>query len=70
MDGAPLNAVQRQMGHSKASTTLDIYAHVNPAVLREQALRMAELLVPVPKSEAGKLPPTTAPSTRAEDGVA
>jgi integrase len=44
MDGAPLNAVQQQLGHSEASTTLDIYAHVSQVVHRDWAERMADLM--------------------------
>jgi integrase len=44
IDGAPINAVQQQLGHSKASTTLGIYAHVSHVVHRERAERMADLM--------------------------
>lgn len=47
MDGAPVKAVQAQLGHSNSSTTLDIYGHVSPVVSRHMAERIAELVFPL-----------------------
>lgn len=43
-DGQSVLQVQNFLGHKKASTTLDIYAHVNLAGKRETAAKMDELL--------------------------
>jgi len=36
--------VQAQLGHSRASTTLDIYTHAAPAVQAEAVCKLADLL--------------------------
>ncbi len=66
MDGAPLNAVQQQLGHSKASTTLDIYAHVSRVIHRERAERMAELLGAGFDSSDPNCPPNCPPGDLSE----
>jgi integrase len=42
--GAPLNVVQQRLGHSKASTTLNIYAHVLRGADQEAATIMSKAL--------------------------
>jgi integrase len=35
--GTPLREVMEQLGHSQMSLTSDLYAHVSPAMLQENA---------------------------------
>jgi integrase len=42
--GVQPNVVQRRLGHSSISTTLDLYAHVLPAQQADAAARLAGLL--------------------------
>lgn len=42
--GVPLNVVQERLGHERASTTLDIYAHVLPGSQEKYADMFAEIL--------------------------
>jgi integrase len=67
IDGAPINAVQQQLGHSKASTTLDIYAHINQQVQRERATRMGVLLGGQPEESQLNGPPIGSPPVIEEE---
>ncbi|MGA2513933.1 MAG: tyrosine-type recombinase/integrase [Candidatus Limnocylindrales bacterium] len=42
--GVPLRVVQEILGHSRISTTADVYAHVLPTLQKDAADRMGELL--------------------------
>jgi integrase len=48
MNGIPLMVVSRRLGHSKPSTTLDIYGHFLPGMQSEAADLMDELVTPIP----------------------
>ena len=65
MDGAPVNAVQEMLGHSKANTTLDIYGHVTRGVHRARSVRMAELLG-IGQTDDPSCPPNCPPEDREE----
>ena len=41
--GAPSKAIQEILGHAKITTTLDIYGHLLPTVLRDATNKMAGL---------------------------
>ena len=43
-DGVSAKVVQERLGHKKITTTLDIYAHVLPAMDQDAADRMGALL--------------------------
>lgn len=43
----PIMVVQRRLGHAKASTTLDIYAHLLPGKQHEAADIIDELVSPL-----------------------
>ncbi len=46
-NGVPVIVVSKILGHSKTSTTLDIYGHLIP-VMQEQAARvMDEIVTPI-----------------------
>jgi integrase len=62
-NGVPILVVSKILGHSKASTTLDIYGHLI-SVMQEGAARMMdELITPIPVDlcnvEVVKTPPDT-----------
>jgi integrase len=46
--GVPAFVVSKILGHSKASTTMDIYGHLIPAMHEEVGNLMDELLTPIP----------------------
>jgi integrase len=46
--GKPLIAVSRILGHSKPSTTMDIYGHLMPILHEEIGNEMDEWLTPIP----------------------
>lgn len=46
MSGMELIRIARQLGHSKPSTTLDIYSHLIPGLENESAERLDELVAP------------------------
>ena len=45
--GMPVNTVQRRAGHSKASTTMNIYGHATMRSQEEAAERIEEVMHPV-----------------------
>jgi integrase len=46
--GTPVNTVQQRAGHSKASITTDTYGHVMARSQDEAALKLEELVTPIP----------------------
>lgn len=46
--GMPILQVSRQLGHSQASTTLDIYGHLIPGLPSNSAEKIDKLLAPAP----------------------
>ena len=46
--GVPALVVSKILGHSKPSTTLDIYGHVIPVMQDSVASLMDDLLTPIP----------------------
>ncbi len=48
--GTPLLVIQRMLGHSRPSVTLDVYSHLMPTMGREAADKMDTLLTPKPKA--------------------
>jgi len=49
--GVPVKTVSGRLGHARAATTLNVYAHFIPATDRVAADLMGELLTPTPTSE-------------------
>ena len=47
-NGVPVLVVSKILGHSKTSTTLDIYGHLIPTKQENAARIMDELLTPIP----------------------
>jgi integrase len=47
-NGVPVLVVSKILGHSKTSTTLDIYGHLIPTMQENAARIMDELLTPIP----------------------
>ena len=47
-NGVPVLVASKILGHSKASTTLDIYGHLIPAMQEEAARIMDELFTAIP----------------------
>jgi len=53
--GVPVLVVSKILGHSKTSTTLDVYGHLIP-VMQEQAARiMDEVITPIPVNLGEKI---------------
>jgi integrase len=53
--GVPVLVVSKILGHSKTSTTLDVYGHLIP-VMQEQAARiMDEVITPIPVNFGGNI---------------
>ena len=48
MQGVPLFVVSKILGHSKPSTTMDIYDHLIPVMHEGIGNLMDELLTPIP----------------------
>ena len=46
--GVPVIVVSKILGHSKTSTTLDIYGHIIPVMQEEAARIMDEIVTPIP----------------------
>ena len=46
--GVPVLVVSKMLGHSKTSTTLDIYGHLIPVMQKEAARIMDEVITPIP----------------------
>lgn len=46
-NGIPVIVVAKILGHSKPSTTLDIYGHIIPVMQEEAAKIMGELITPL-----------------------
>jgi hypothetical protein len=46
--GVPVLVVSKILGHSKVSTTLDIYGHMIPVMQEEAARIMDEIVTPIP----------------------
>jgi len=46
-NGVDLLTVSRRLGHSKASTTLDTYAHTVPGLQEKAAAIMDEITTPI-----------------------
>lgn len=66
-DFRPLATVS---GHSKASATLDIYAHINQQVHRDRAARMEQLLLGEPPKTPELGSPTGSPAGQRDVGAA
>jgi len=47
-NGIPVIVVSKMLGHSKASTTLDIYGYLVPIMQEEAARIMDEIVTPIP----------------------
>lgn len=47
-NGVPILVVTKILGHSKPSTTLDIYGHLVPVMQEEAARIMDRLITPIP----------------------
>jgi hypothetical protein len=45
--GVPPTTVAKRLGHSKISTTLDIYSHVSEGQQRDAARLLDELITPI-----------------------
>ena len=45
--GIPVRTVQRRAGHSKASTTMNIYGHATMRLQEEAAERIEEVIRPI-----------------------
>lgn len=43
-DGVPVHVVQQRLGHAKAQTTMDVYAHVLPGMQKEAAAKLGAIL--------------------------
>lgn len=59
VNGVDLLTVTRRLGHTKASTTLDNYAHTVPGLQDKVAILMDELTTPIalpPERVAHELP--------------
>jgi len=50
-EGMPVKVVQERLGHSKPSTTLDVYAHVMPGMQDSAAEAVSDILFRSPGSE-------------------
>ena len=46
--GIPVLVVSKILGHSKTSTTLDVYGHLIPVIQEEAARIMDEVITPIP----------------------
>jgi integrase len=46
--GVPIKVVSERLGHTKIAMTLDIYAHVLPAMDRDAAAAVGRLLAGTP----------------------
>jgi integrase len=46
-NGVPVLVVSKILGHSKTSTTLDIYGHLIPTMQTEAAQIMDDLITPI-----------------------
>ncbi|PWB53160.1 MAG: hypothetical protein C3F13_10015 [Anaerolineales bacterium] len=46
-DGLPIIVISRRLGHTKVSTTMDIYGHLLPDTQRELADRIDECVMPI-----------------------
>jgi len=46
--GIPVLVVSKILGHSKTSTTLDVYGHLIPVMQEEAARIMDEVITPIP----------------------
>ena len=53
--GVPVLVVSKILGHSKVSTTLDIYGHLVPVMQEEAARIMDEIVTPIPVDMGEKL---------------
>jgi integrase len=52
--GTPLKVAQAQLGHSRMSTTLDVYTHASAGAQRHAVIQLEDHLFPnVPKSDEG-----------------
>jgi len=60
-NGVPVLVVSKILGHSKTSTTLDIYGHLIPVMQEEAAKIMDEIVTPIPV-ELGEMLATKTPS--------
>ncbi len=49
-NGVPVIVVSKILGHSKTSTTLDIYGHIIPVMQEQAAQIMDEIVTPIPVS--------------------
>jgi len=54
--GEPIKLVSEQLGHSNATTTLNVYAHVLPGGRRAAIEKMASRLGRKPEPEANSQP--------------
>ncbi len=59
--GVPVLVVSKMLGHSKTSTTLDIYGHLIPVMQEEAAKIMDEIVTPIPV-ELGEMLAAKTPS--------
>ena len=53
--GVPVLVVSKILGHSKVSTTLDIYGHMIPVMQEEAARIMDEIVTPIPVEMGEKI---------------
>ncbi len=53
--GVPVLVVSKILGHSKTSTTLDIYGHLIPIMQEEAARIMDEIITPIPVDMGEKI---------------
>jgi len=65
-EGIPSKVVQERLGHSQISVTLDTYSHVLPSMQEEAALKVDELLEPIPV-EFRQVQPADLPSVLHDD---
>jgi len=53
--GIPVLVVSKILGHSKTSTTLDVYGHLIPVMQEEAARIMDEVITPIPVDLGGNI---------------